>query len=103
MALDLYGTNRDPRSWEPGEFRPKRFCGWNKSPFNFIPQGGGDHHRNNRCPGEWIAVELIKVASNFLAGGITYDVPEQDLRIDYGRLPALPRSRFVICNVRGHA
>jgi fatty-acid peroxygenase len=104
VALDLYGTNRDPRAWEePEAFRPERFLRWDKSPFNFVPQGGGDHHRNHRCPGEWIAVELIKVASNFFAGGITYDVPEQDLRIDFARLPALPRSRFVIRNVRGSA
>lgn len=101
VALDLYGTNRDPRAWEePEAFRPERFRQWHGNPFNFIPQGGGDHHRNHRCPGDWISVELIKVSSNFLAGGVTYDVPEQDLSIDYARLPALPRSRFVIRNVR---
>ncbi|GIW86324.1 MAG: fatty-acid peroxygenase [Isosphaeraceae bacterium] len=101
VVLDLYGTNHDPRTWEePEAFRPERFRRWDGCPFDFIPQGGGDHHRNHRCPGEWIAVELIKVSSGFLAGGITYDMPEQDLRIDYGRLPALPRSRFIINNVR---
>ena len=42
----------------------------------------------------------MKVATEFLAGGMAYDVPEQDLRIDRSRLPALPRSRFVIANVR---
>jgi fatty-acid peroxygenase len=102
VALDLYGTNHDPRTWEaPDEFRPERFRQWDGSPFNFIPQGGGDHYRNHRCPGDWISVELIKVASGFLAGGVTYDVPEQDLSIDWARLPALPRSRFLIGNVRG--
>ena len=100
VMLDLYGTDHDPRTWDaPGEFRPERFRKWDGSPFNFIPQGGGDHHRNHRCPGEWIAVEVLKVAAGFLAGEITYDVPEQDLRIDRRRLPALPRSRFVITNV----
>lgn len=104
VVLDLYGTNHDARSWEePEEFRSERFRSWDRSPFNFIPQGGGDHLRNHRCPGEWIAVELIKVASDFLAGSTTYDVPEQDLQIDWGRLPALPRSRFIIRNVRGRA
>lgn len=97
VVLDLYGTNHDPWTWEkPEEFRPERFRRWDGCPFNFIPQGGGDHHRNHRCPGEWIAIELIKVAVNFFVGGIAYDVPEQDLRIDFARLPALPRSGFVI-------
>ena len=101
VALDLYGTNHDPRTWEePEAFQPERFRRWDGCPFNFIPQGGGDHHKNHRCPGEWIAIELIKVSSNFLAGGISYDVPEQDLNIDYARLPALPKSRFVIGKVR---
>lgn len=40
------------------------------------------------------------VASAFLARRLVYDVPRQDLRIDYARLPALPRSRSVIANVR---
>ena len=102
MLLDLYGTNHDPRTWhDPETFRPERFLDWGGSPFDFIPQGGGDHHHGHRCPGEWIAIELMKVAADFLARRIVYDVPEQDLRINYSRLPALPRSRFVIGNVRG--
>ena len=101
VILDLYGTNHDARTWEaPDEFRPERFRQWDGSPFNFIPQGGGDHHVNHRCPGEWIAIELMKVALDFLAGRIEYDVPEQDLRINSSRLPALPRSRFIIRNVK---
>jgi hypothetical protein len=31
---------------------------------------------------------------------MTYDVPEQDVRIDFSRVPALPHSRFVISNVK---
>jgi fatty-acid peroxygenase len=34
---------------------------------------------------------------------MTYDVPEQDLGIDLGRMPALPNSRFVMRNVRAAA
>ncbi len=69
-------------------------------PFNFIPQGGDDHHMNHRCPGEWITIELMKVSCKFLAAKIDYDVPKQDLQIDATRLPALPESRFVMSNVR---
>ncbi len=101
VMLDLYGTDHDPRSWDaPEEFRPERFRDWNGSPFNFIPQGGGDHHLGHRCAGEWITIELMRVAADFLARHIAYGVPEQDLRIDWSRLPALPRSRFVINKVR---
>ena len=101
VILDLYGTNRDPRTWErPDEFEPERFRRWDESPFNFIPQGGGDHYVDHRCPGEWIAIELMKQAADFLTRRISYDVPDQNLEIDWSRLPALPRSRFVISNVR---
>ena len=102
VILDLYGTNRDARTWEaPEDFRPERFGKWDGSPFNFIPQGGGDHDVNHRCPGEWIVIELMKVAADVLGRRLSYEVPAQDLSIDYARLPALPRSRFVIRNVRG--
>lgn len=100
VILDLYGTNHDPRSWEaPEEFRPKRFLEWDGSPFNLIPQGGGDHDLGHRCAGEWVTIALMKVATDFLVRHIAYDVPEQDLRIDMSRLPALPRSGFVIGQV----
>ena len=46
----------------------------------------------------------MKVAADALANRMGYDVPgDQDLRIDFNRLPALPRSHFVIRNVRGSA
>jgi fatty-acid peroxygenase len=60
---------------------------WDGSPFNFIPQGGGDHQTGHRCPGEWIALALMKQAADFLARGMRYDVPKQDLRPDWSRLP----------------
>jgi fatty-acid peroxygenase len=100
VLLDLHGTNRDRRTWEkPERFLPKRFAGWQPDPFTFIPQGGGDHFLGHRCAGEWICIELMKVAATFLATEIAYSVPEQDLRVDTARLPALPRSGLVITNV----
>jgi hypothetical protein len=45
----------------------------------------------------------MKVAANFLAKDLTYDVPERDLRIDRPRLPALPRRQFIISNIRRSA
>ncbi|SEH10449.1 cytochrome P450 [Thermoleophilum album] len=101
VLLDLYGTNRDPRHWEgPDEFRPERFQDWPGDPYTLIPQGGGDHRTNHRCPGEWSTIALTKVAVAFFGSSIEYDVPEQDLRVDLSRMPAIPRSGFVIANVR---
>jgi cytochrome P450 len=65
-----------------------------------IPQGPGDPHVNHRCPGEGVAVALMSVAVRFLARSLQYEVPEQDLSITWDRLPALPRSHFVMRNAR---
>jgi fatty-acid peroxygenase len=42
----------------------------------------------------------MKATVNLLASAMEYDVPEQELRIDLSRMPAIPASRFVINNVR---
>jgi fatty-acid peroxygenase len=100
VFFDLYGTNHDPRCWEaPEEFRPERFLDRNGDPFCFVPQGGGDHSVTHRCPGEWIAHEIMRVTALLLARRLSYRVPDQDLTLDFARLPALPRSRFVIDEV----
>jgi fatty-acid peroxygenase len=101
VLLDLYGTNHGPRIWQdPETFRPERFLRWGANAFDFIPQGGGDHYLGYRCPGEWITIELMKRAMRRLTTSMRYEVPEQDLRIDLSRMPALPSSRFVIAGVR---
>lgn len=101
VMLDLYGTNHDARSWDkPDEFLPERFSHWDGSPFNFIPQGGGDHHQNHRCAGEWLTIEIMKQAVRHLTRTMDYEVPTQNLDIDLRKMPALPESGFVITNVR---
>lgn len=98
--LDIYGTNRDVASWpDPNAFDPARFRGWQGDPFRLIPQGGGDHATGHRCPGEWLTIELMKRALGALQS-MRYDVPPQDLRMPLSRVPAIPKSRFVIQNVR---
>ncbi len=104
VMLDLYGTNHDARLWDaPEEFRPERFDGWRGDPFGFVPQGGGEAEIHHRCPGEGIAMELTKTAVRILLQHITYEVPEQDLKIDYTRLPALPRSHFILTEIRSRS
>ncbi|MEV4758601.1 cytochrome P450 [Micromonospora sp. NPDC049559] len=104
--LDLYGTDHDPRLWpdperfDPERFAPERLRGQEIDAFSLIPQGGGDPYPGHRCPGEWATIELLERAVALLAGAMTYDVPEQDLRVNLGRMPTLPASGFVMTNVR---
>ncbi|MCB5177599.1 cytochrome P450 [Microvirga lenta] len=101
VLMDLYGTNRDPRIWNDADaFRPERFRDRAIGSYEFIPQGGGDHSETHRCPGEWITIEQMKTITRLLTRETTYRVPEQDLAIDLGRMPALPESRFVMNDVR---
>lgn len=100
VLLDIHGTNHDCRTWEdPDCFRPERFLEKEVGAFEFIPQGFGDPYVHHRCAGEAITVELMKLAARFLSAGIRYEVPRQDLRLDWRRVPALPRSRFVMSHV----
>lgn len=101
VLLDLYATNHDSRVWtNPSAFYAERFLDWDGSPFNFIPQGGGDHDNNHRCAGEWITIGITKLAVEFLVKEVDYDVPEQNLEIKLSRIPAIPESRFRIQNVQ---
>jgi fatty-acid peroxygenase len=96
VLLDVYGTNRDDRTWDrPDTFRPERFAGRQVDPFTLIPQGGGDHASGHRCAGEWATVELLQGAIRALRG-LRYAVPAQDLRIRLNRIPAQPESGFRI-------
>jgi fatty-acid peroxygenase len=101
VLLDLYGTNRDSQYWEnPTAFWPERFQQWDGSPFNFIPQGGGDYISHHRCAGEWLTIALMKATLKFLTQSVNYDVPVQNLKMSLSRLPAIPKSRFVISGVQ---
>ena len=101
VILDLYGTNHDRRIWDtPDAFRPERFEHWNHGPFNFIPQGGGDHFAGHRCAGEWMTIRLLRIAVECLTRAIAYEVPAQDLGIPTNRMPTLPARGFVIDRIR---
>lgn len=101
VVMDLYGTNHDEQIWDrPDEFRPERFYDWDGSPFNFIPQGGGDYDTGHRCAGEWLTIGQMEVTLKFLTQQIEYEVPEQDLEIKLTRIPARPKSGFIIRNAR---
>lgn len=101
VLLDLYGTNHDPAVWNnPNIFCPDHFRDAKLQPFDFIPQGGGDPKTGTRCPGEWLVVELLKVSLDFLVNAVEYEVPLQDLSYPLNRMPTLPKSRFLMSNIR---
>lgn len=98
--LDIYGTNHDPAVWkDPEQFRPDRFTTEKITAFNFIPQGGGDVRVHHRCPGENIAMEVMKISIDYLMNRLNYQVPPQNLQLNMRRLPALPYSKFEITDV----
>ncbi len=101
VLLDLWGTNREARHWQAAEaFDPERFVNWRGAAFSFVTQGGGDPAEGHRCPGERLAIELLKVALRMLTGAMEYAVPAQDLRLDLSRMPAKPNSGLVVSDVR---
>jgi fatty-acid peroxygenase len=101
VLMDIYGTNRDLRSWtDPDKFMPERFKDWKGNAFNFIPQGGGEQHNGHRCAGEWVTLEVLRISLEYLTKEIQYKVPEQDLNFSLVRMPTLPRSRFVLTDIK---
>ncbi len=102
VVLDLYGTNHDPNLWvNPDKFEPERFMHCHENFYKFIPQGAGDPAKGHRCSGEEITVEIIKATIEFLVNRISFHVPKQDLSYKLSRLPSLPKSGFIISNVKG--
>lgn len=101
--LDLYGTNHDSHRWDtPDLFYPERFekeeNGFLR--YSMIPQGGGEHATQHRCPGEWITLALIDWTIDKFTQKLRYDIPPQDLTIDLNIVPARPRSGLIITNIR---
>lgn len=104
VLMDIYGTNHDSRIWDhPEVFYPERFKDWKSSLFDFIPQGGGTAAATHRCPGEGITIEIMKASLKFLVNMIEYEVPSQDLSFSLSRIPTLPKSGFIIRNIRRKA
>ncbi len=101
VLLDLYGTNHDPRLWDnPEQFNPDRFQDWKGGLFDLIPQGGGDYHTGHRCPGEWPTIEVLKASFTFLSAHLKYQVPKQDYSYSLRKIPALPKSGFIMKKVQ---
>lgn len=85
------------------EIPSDRFRHRDENPCNFIPQGGGCYWTDHRCPGEKVTIPLPEDAVKFLVNGLRYEAPQQDLHIDLARIPAQPKSGFVIRNIERRA
>src|SRR5699024_1933806 len=97
--LDLYGTNRHPDDWvDPEVFMPERFDGWQQTPFNFVPQGGGSYDFGHRCAGEFITIVMIRETLNFLINDLTFEFPPQDFGFEFNDIPAVPNDKIRIEN-----
>jgi fatty-acid peroxygenase len=84
-------------------FRPDRFKERGFGPYDLVSHGAGDRRETHRCPGEWVTVEQMKAITRMLVHEMDYRVSRQDLTIDLNRIPALPRSRFVITDVKARS
>lgn len=99
--LDLYGTNHHPEVWtEPDVFAPDRFLSWSRSPFDFIPQGGGEYDIGHRCAGEWMTLDLLRVAVDYLVNHLIYTIPKQDVSYSMNDIPSLPESKMKLKDVK---
>lgn len=101
VLLDVYGMSHDSRLWKsPYTFNPDRFINWKDNSYNFVPQGGGSYSDGHRCAGEFVTIEVMKTSLNFIATELLYQVKRQNLHYCISRIPTLPKSKFVMSNVR---
>jgi fatty-acid peroxygenase len=101
VIADLYGTDHDPLVWpDPERFDPDRFLDRELTPFDLVPQGGGDTASGHRCAGERLTIEALEEVCAFLVSDVAFGVPPQDLRIPPSRTPTMPRDRMVLSDVR---
>ncbi|WP_214822109.1 MULTISPECIES: cytochrome P450 [unclassified Exiguobacterium] len=99
--LDLYGTNHDSSIWAaPDQFEPSRFMDWKESPFNFIPQGGGNVDFGHRCAGEHVTIAILEQVIELFTKEFSYTVPPQDLSYSFVDMPSLPKSKLRLTDVK---
>lgn len=77
---------------------PERFDGWQQTPFNFVPQGGGSYDFGHRCAGEFITIVMIRETLNFLVNDLTFEFPPQDFGFEFNDIPAVPNDKIRIEN-----
>ena len=103
VVLDVVGSSRDPAAWpRPDEFDVNRFRGREPGAFELLAQGGGDARTGHRCPGERLAVELVKNAARRLSA-VPWTLGGGDLRTARRMPPDLREVRIRSCRVQSRA
>ena len=108
LLLDLHGTDNDPDAWtdpatfDPDRFRPRgRFRSMAADRPDFVPQGGGPVETCHRCPGEGIAMALLRTVVPALAR-LDWRVHPDDRSYSLRRIPARPDGGVRLLDVRRH-
>jgi fatty-acid peroxygenase len=88
LVLDVRGIDLDPELHpDPHDFRPSRFLDRAPTAYDLVPQGGGPVE-GHRCPGESMALQLLDVTIEVLAG---HELAiESPVATDLSRMPTLP-------------
>jgi fatty-acid peroxygenase len=102
VLLDVHGTDNDPRAWaDATTFDPERFSSDAAERPDFIPQGGGRLETGHRCPGEGIAMALLRTVVPSLAR-LDWSIHPADRDYSRRRVPARPGGGVRLLDVRRH-
>jgi len=102
LFLDVYGTDTDPGAWSDATtFDPDRFRYHAAERPDFIPQGGGSVETGHRCPGEGIAMALLRTVVPTLAR-LDWSIHPDDRVYSLRRVPARPDGGVRLLDVRRH-
>ena len=102
VFLDVYGTDTDPDAWtDANTFDPERFQSDAAERADFIPQGGGNVETGHRCPGEGIAMALLRTVVPSLAR-LDWSIHPADRVYSLRRVPARPDGGVRLLDVRRH-
>lgn len=100
VLLDVYGTDHDPRVWADAHvFDPDRFRDGSAVRDEFIPQGGGPVMTGHRCPGEGIAMSLLRTVVPVMAA-LEWRIHPEDRTFSLRRVPARPDGGVRLLDVR---
>jgi fatty-acid peroxygenase len=98
VVLDIFATHRDPKTWrDPDRFDPQRFV--DDPAATVIAQGAGSFPSGHRCPGEPATVDILALITRQLVHA-SWEVPDQDLRVDLRRMPATPGAEGLLLEPR---
>lgn len=96
VGVAIRSTNLDAATWtDAGRFDPDRFAPdraeQTRHPYAFAPQGAGPAETTHRCAGLDYTTYVLTVFTILLLRGYTWDLPPQNLALDWHIEPPAPR------------